>query len=191
MTRLYFLWQEKGTQNYTHMGWVLTVHGVSFVSDVSILCVWDWGYMSLIVKRFEGLGWFNYDQAFRRQAAIMKSMNWSRIDSTHSLVWILRARQKKSFNHSTSQCQESQIFWGTECLRLLKGSKHLLYCASTGWGARYGARWPTQATVPTQKQSFNRLICGLYNSREGPAACTRVWGEVQVEPCLLILQRYM
>ena len=37
-------------------------------------------YMSIIIKchkRFDGLGWYNYDRAFRRQAATLKHLNWS------------------------------------------------------------------------------------------------------------------
>jgi hypothetical protein len=77
-------------------------------------------YMSLIVKcqkRFEGLGWFNYDRAFRRQAAITRSMNWSRMDSTlFSLAFMGKAKKSSScdicFSSNHSSCR-FQFWWSS------------------------------------------------------------------------------
>ena len=123
-------------------------------------------YMCLIVKchkRFEGLGWFNYDRAFRRQAATRRSLNWSKTDSTlFSLAFTGKARKAASCelcfssNHPTHQCQENQT-----AVALTFG----------------GPAWsfpPTQGLqgpqVPPPKQ---RQVCGLFNSRKGCTYGTR------------------
>lgn len=122
-------------------------------------------YMSLIVKchkRFEGLGWFNYDRAYRRQAATLRSLNWSKTDSTlFSLAFTGKAKKLSSCelcfssNHSTNQCQENQA-----AVALTIG----------------GPAWPTPASQgpqdPSHYQQTQRTICGLFNSKRGPSACT-------------------
>ena len=74
-------------------------------------------YMSIIIKcqkRFEGLGWFAYDRAFRRQVATTKNLQWSKTDSTlFSLAFTGKAKQITmcdlcfSTNHGTAQCPEA------------------------------------------------------------------------------------
>lgn len=125
-------------------------------------------YMCLIVKcskRFEGLGWFNYDRAFRRQAATLRTLNWSKTDSTlFSLAFTGKAKKASSCelcfssNHSTAQCQDNQT-----AVALTFG----------------GPTWPLPAAAShqsfqaqPQKMHTQRPICGLYNSKKGPSACT-------------------
>ena len=74
-------------------------------------------YQALIVKcsrDYEGLGWVMYDRAFRRQVAVTKDLNWSKLNPTlHSLCLAGKARRNKfcsiclSDNHATEQCPES------------------------------------------------------------------------------------
>lgn len=113
-------------------------------------------YMCLIVKchkRFEGLGWFNYDRAYRRQAATLRSLNWSKTDSTlFSLAFTGKAKKSASCelcfssNHPTHLCQESQA-----AVTLTLGGPVL----------------PTSALQASQQQQKQRPICGLYNTKKG------------------------
>ena len=60
-------------------------------------------YMSIIIKchkRFDGLGWYNYDRAFRRQAATLKHLNWSKTGSTlFSLAFTGKAKKSSLLLH--------------------------------------------------------------------------------------------
>ena len=78
-------------------------------------------YQALIVKcsrDYEGIGWVLYDRAFRRQVAVTKDLNWSRLIPTlHSLCLAGRAQRNKfcsaclSDNHAVEQCPEAwQMF---------------------------------------------------------------------------------
>ena len=71
-------------------------------------------YQSTIVKcikDFEGLGWAQYDRAFRRQVAVTKDLRWSQINGTlYSLCFAGKAKKSAicahclSDNHSTELC---------------------------------------------------------------------------------------
>jgi len=74
-------------------------------------------YQALIVKcsrDYEGFGWVLYDRAFRRQVAVTRDLNWSKLNPTlHSLCMAGKARKNKfcalclSDNHSSDQCPEA------------------------------------------------------------------------------------
>ena len=74
-------------------------------------------YQSTIVKcykDFEGLGWAQYDRAFRRQVAVTKDLRWSQINGTlYSLCFAGKAKKSAvcahclSDNHSTERCPEA------------------------------------------------------------------------------------
>lgn len=53
-------------------------------------------HLSMIVhchKEFSGLGWVQYDAAFRRQAAITQDLNWGRVNPTlYSICFAGQAR---------------------------------------------------------------------------------------------------
>ena len=82
-------------------------------------------YQSIIIKchrDFEGLGWVYYDRAFRRQAALSKDLNWSRINPTlYSLCFAGKAKKSAicihclSNNHNSAQCPETQSMWPPQC----------------------------------------------------------------------------
>jgi len=82
-------------------------------------------YQSVIIKchrDFEGLGWVYYDRAFRRQAALSKDLNWSRINPTlYSLCFAGKAKKSAicihclSNNHNSDQCPEIQNMWPSQC----------------------------------------------------------------------------
>ena len=71
-------------------------------------------YQALIVKcsrDYNGFGWVLYDRAFRRQVAVTKDLNWSKLNPTlHSLCLAGKAKNNKfcticlSDNHTTEQC---------------------------------------------------------------------------------------
>ena len=132
-------------------------------------------YQALIVKcscDYDGLGWVLYDRVFRRQVAVTKDLNWSKLNPTlHSLCLAGKARRNKfcsaclSDNHATEQCPES---W--------QG------CSSASWFGPYrpatplhypqvgpvpGVHHPTAlpfAPMPLQ-------VCRLFNKPEG-SRCT-------------------
>jgi len=74
-------------------------------------------YQALIVKcsrDYEGFVWVLYDRAFRRQVAVTRDLNWSKLNPTlHSLCMAGKARKNKfcalclSDNHSSDQCPEA------------------------------------------------------------------------------------
>ena len=74
-------------------------------------------YQSTIIKcfkDFEGLGWAQYDRAFRRQVAVTKDLRWSQINGTlYSLCFAGKAKKSAicahclSDNHSTDRCPEA------------------------------------------------------------------------------------
>lgn len=131
-------------------------------------------YMSMIIKchkRFEGLGWLSYDRAFRRKAATLKNLNWSRTDSTlFSLAFTGRAKQVStcdfcfSTNHQTFQCPDAfqpSLQWGVQS-PLAGPNLH---------------QQPLQPLLPpmggfNRKSVNNNNICGLFNSKKGPLSCT-------------------
>ena len=64
-------------------------------------------------RDYEGVGWALYDRAFRRQVAVTKDLNWSKLNpSLHSLCMAGKARRSKicavclSDYHATEQCTE-------------------------------------------------------------------------------------
>ena len=63
---------------------------------------------------FEGAAWAQYDRAYRRQAALSKDLNWSRINTTlYSLCFAGRAKRGQvcshclSNNHQSDNCPEA------------------------------------------------------------------------------------
>ena len=74
-------------------------------------------YQSLIIKShrdFAGLGWVQYDRAFRHQVAVTKDLEWSRVNSTlHSLCFAGKQRRsplcslRLSDNHPTKRCPDT------------------------------------------------------------------------------------
>ena len=74
-------------------------------------------YQSTIIKcykDYDGLGWVQYDRAFRRQVAITKNLNWSHINGTlYSLCFAGKAKRSAicvhclSDNHSSERCPEA------------------------------------------------------------------------------------
>ena len=74
-------------------------------------------YQSTIVKcyrDYDGLSWVQYDRAFRRQAAVTKSLNWSQINGTlYSLCFAGKGRRNAtcvhclSDNHGSDHCPDA------------------------------------------------------------------------------------
>ena len=74
-------------------------------------------YQSTIIKcykDYDGLGWVQYDRAFRRQVAITKNLNWSHINGTlYSLCFAGKAKRSAiciyclSDNHTSEKCPEA------------------------------------------------------------------------------------
>ena len=65
-------------------------------------------------RDFEGAAWAQYDRAYRRQAALSKDLNWSRINTTlYSLCFAGRAKRGHvcthclSNNHQSEACPEA------------------------------------------------------------------------------------
>ncbi len=82
-------------------------------------------YQAIIIKAsrdFDGLRWVQYDRAFRRQAAVMKDLNWARINSTlYSICFAGSAKHTSvcalclSESHSTENCVEARVLaWLTQ-----------------------------------------------------------------------------
>lgn len=122
-------------------------------------------YLSTIVKchrRYEGLGWFSYDRAFRRQAANTKNLQWSKTDSTlFSLAFTGKAKQVAtcemcfSTNHTTRQCPDVMQFSPFQPM--------------VPWVNPYPPPRPQPPEFATPAQAPR--ICGLFNSKKGPS-CT-------------------
>ena len=74
-------------------------------------------YQSTIIKYYkdyDGLGWAQYDRAFRRQVAITKNLNWSHINGTlYSLCFAGKVKHNViciyclSDNHASEKCPEA------------------------------------------------------------------------------------
>ena len=75
-------------------------------------------YQSTIIikcyKDYDGLGWVQYDRAFRRQVAITKNLNWSHINGTLcSLCFTGKAKHNAiciyclSDNHASEKCSKA------------------------------------------------------------------------------------
>ena len=73
-------------------------------------------YQSIVVKcfkDFEGLGWAQYDHAFKRQVTVTKDLCWSQINGTlYSLCFAGKAKKNAicahcfSDNHLTERCPQ-------------------------------------------------------------------------------------
>ena len=68
-------------------------------------------------KDFEGLGWAQYNRAFRRQVAVTKDLRWSQINGTlYSLCFAGKAKKSAicyhclSDNHPSERCPEAPIY---------------------------------------------------------------------------------
>lgn len=76
-------------------------------------------YQSTVIRcyrDFEGAAWVQYDRAYRRQAAVSRDLNWSRINTTlYSLCFAGRAKRNNvcafclSNNHPSERCPEAPM----------------------------------------------------------------------------------
>ena len=79
-------------------------------------------YQSTIIKcyrDYDGLGWAQYDRAFRRQVAVTKLLNWSQINGTlYSLCFAGKGRRSAvcihclSDNHTSKRCPDAPAATG-------------------------------------------------------------------------------
>ena len=117
-------------------------------------------YQSTIIKcsrDFDGLAWAQYDRAYRRQAAQTKDLRWSRINTTlYSLCFAGKARRSVacvhclSDGHRSDACPDNPA---STCVPMLMMSGL------------------SQAAPVVPGRTGQRLVCHLYNSRNGPR-CT-------------------
>ena len=132
-------------------------------------------YMSTIVrchKEFEGLGWVQYDAAFRRQMAVSRDLNWGKINATLYSIYFAgharrlpRCKQCLSTNHPSEDCPQAPAF------------QHLLIPPINM--PPYGQAWPPQRqwqpqppSAPDTRQRASVVeLCMLFNNRAGPR-CT-------------------
>ena len=130
-------------------------------------------YMSTIVrcqKEFEGLGWMQYDTAFRRQAAISKDLYWGKINPTlYSICFAGHARRLArcticlSTNHPVEHCPQA-MYQFTAIEGQLSGYTH--YSQNPPQFPR-----PQPPRPALRQRAATVEICMLYNSREG-SRCT-------------------
>lgn len=119
-------------------------------------------------RDFEGAAWAQYDRAYRRQAALSKDLNWSRINTTlYSLCFAGRAKRGKVCTHCLSNNHQSDA------------------CPEA----------PAPHRAPTQLGSSPapQEICRLYNAKGGPKchyksckfahSCSRCRGSHPVSSC--------
>lgn len=125
-------------------------------------------YMAIIIKchkQFEGLSWYKYDRAYRRQAATLKSLQWSKTDSTlFNMAFTGKAKKMLycefcfSNNHASNQCPESAyqnpMFTALSMQSFIQSPF-----------AQQHNNMVQQAPAGMQRQT--RPICGLFNSKRG------------------------
>ena len=116
-------------------------------------------YQSLIVKayrEFDGLGWVQYDRAFRRQAAITKDLNWSRINTTlYSLCFPGKAKRASVCRHCLSCDHVSDLCPEASVLPFQQLQAALLQLQPPAVQREQAATY-----TPTD-------VCRLFNSRDG------------------------
>ena len=97
-------------------------------------------------RDFEGAAWAQYDRAYRRQAALSKDLNWSRINTTlYSLCFAGRAKRGQVCSHCLSNNHQSDA------------------CPE--------APAPRRATPPRQalgSSPASQELCRLFNAKGGP-----------------------
>jgi len=119
-------------------------------------------YQSIIIKchcDFEGLGWVYCDWTFRRQAALSKDLNWSRINPMlYSLCFVGKAKKSAilihclSNNHNSDQCPEILNMWPSQCTLF----QHSLY-------------WPFPSPAVPVTPAVE--ICRLFNVKGESRCC--------------------
>lgn len=136
-------------------------------------------YQSTIIKcyrDYDGLGWAQYDRAFRRQVAVTKSLNWSQINGTlYSLCFAGKGRRSAvcihclSDNHASERCPDAPAISATTSK--LRGSTSTsnelcrLFNATGGSRCRYKAcKYAHRCSVC--RQDHPRSACPTAQSGE-------------------------
>ena len=113
-------------------------------------------YQATIIKcsrEFEGLGWLQYDRAYRRQVAMTKEVNWSKVNTTlYNLCLAGKARRIHLCKWCLSDSHQSEL-----CPEVAR--PHLI---GVGQGFPYH-----QHSNAGRSQRGTVEICRLYNGREG------------------------
>ncbi len=116
-------------------------------------------YQAIITKaskEFDGVGWVQYDRAFKRQAAVTKDLQWEKINTTlYSVCFAGKAKVQSlcSFclcsGHPTTACPESMDY-------------------GSPWRPMQGWNLPQTATPTPRLAGSGAEVCRLFNHAAGP-----------------------
>ncbi len=119
-------------------------------------------YQAIIIKSsrdFEGIGWVQYDRAYRRQAAMTKELQWAKINTTlYSVCFAGKAKVQSlctfclGTSHNAASCPEAGQFmpWWQ------------------GWSPPMSQTTSTDPMPPRPSINQGGEICRLFNHPAGP-----------------------